>query len=295
MIVSRGVLYMVVSALGFSTMSLLVKLASARLPTGEIVLARAVITLALSYAMVRRAGLDPWGSQRGRLVLRGVLGFCGLSSYYLALALLPLADATTLHHTTPLLTTLLAWRVLGEPIGRATAVALVCGFAGVWLIAHPSGAGLAPAGVAIVLGSAMCSATAYVTVRTLVRTEHPLVVVFYFPLVATPLAIPWAAASWVTPQPLDLVLLAGIGISTQVGQVFLTKGLAVERAGRASSVGYLQIVFAMAWQLVIFGVAPTEMTLIGAALIIVGTLVVAAAAASGAPRTPAPTRSPPPG
>ncbi|MGN6106772.1 MAG: DMT family transporter [Kofleriaceae bacterium] len=292
MIVSRGVLYMIVSALGFSTMSLLVKLASARLPTGEIVLARAAITLALSYAMVRRAGIDPWGAQRGRLVMRGVLGFGGLSGYYLALALLPLADATTLHHTTPLLTTLLAWRVLGEPIGRATAGALVGGLAGVWLIAHPSGAGLAPAGVAVALGSAMCSATAYVTVRTLVRTEHPLVIVFYFPLVATPLAIPWAAASWVTPQPLDLVLLVGIGISTQVGQVFLTKGLAVERAGRASSVGYLQIVFAMAWQLVIFGLAPTESTLIGAALIIAGTLVVAAA--SDAPRTPAPTRSPPP-
>ena len=71
---SRGVLYMAASALGFSAMSLLVKVTSARLPTGEIVLARAVITLALSYVMVARARLPPpapWGTRRAGLVLRG--------------------------------------------------------------------------------------------------------------------------------------------------------------------------------------------------------------------------------
>ena len=102
----------------------------------------------------------------------------------------------------------------------------------------------------------MCSSIAYVTVRQLARTEHPLVIVFYFPLVATPLAIPWAAAEWVTPSAAEVLLLVAIGVTTQVGQVFLTMGLAVERAGRATSVGYLQIVFAMGWQLVVFGDAP---------------------------------------
>src|SRR5262249_8646294 len=101
---SRGVLYMAASALGFSAMSLLVKLASFRLPTGEIVLARAAITLGLSYLMVRRAGLHTWGNEHRRLVFRGFLGFGGLSFYYAALARLQLADATILQNTVPLLT-----------------------------------------------------------------------------------------------------------------------------------------------------------------------------------------------
>ena len=272
---SRGLVYMAASALGFSAMSVLVKVASPRLPTGEIVLARAIVTLAISYAMVRRAGLSPWGTRKAGLVLRGVLGFGGLAGYYAALAALPLADATTMQNTVPLMTALLAWWVLDERVGRGTAIALALGIAGVLVIARPGGDGLDPVGVAAALGGAVCSAIAYVTVRQLSRTEHPLVIVFYFPLVATPLAIPWAAWHFTMPQPIDWLLLVAIGACTQVGQVFLTMGLSLERAGRATSVGYIQICFAMLWELTVFGKVPSVTTLVGAALIVVGTLVTA--------------------
>jgi drug/metabolite transporter (DMT)-like permease len=283
----RGVLYMVGSAAGFSVMSVLVQVASVRrgLPTGEIVLARGVATLAISLVMVWRAGVAASGHQRGKLALRGVLGFGGLAGYYLALAHLPLADASTLQNVVPLLTAVLAWRWLGEPIAPSTRIALGCGFVGVMLVAHPAvGAPLDPIGVVAALAGAACSATAYVTVRQLSRTEHPLVIVTYFPLVAVPLAIPWAAMDWVTPAPADWLLLAAIGAATQVGQVFLTLGLAAEQAGRATTVGYVQICFAMVWQLVVFGTTPTATTLAGAALIVAGTLVVSGVPARGAAR-----------
>jgi drug/metabolite transporter (DMT)-like permease len=283
---SRALMYMAGSALGFSAMSVLVKLASPRLPTGEIVLARALVTLILSYVMVRRADVSPWGTQRGRLVFRGMLGFSALSCYYVSLAALPLADATVLQNTTPLVTALLAWWLLGERVGWAAAFAIACGIGGVLLVVHPGfAAGAAPAGVAIALAGATLSATAYVTVRQLVRTEHPLVIVFYFPLIATPLALPWAAAQAVWPSPLDWLLLAGIGVATQLGQVLLTMALAIEHAGRATALGYLQVCFAMVWQLVVFGQAPAAGTIAGAALIIAGTVAVARSAAPP-PRTP---------
>jgi len=273
---SRGVVYMALSALGFSLMALLVKLAGRHLPTGELVLARAAITLVISYAMVRRASLSPWGKRRAGLFGRGLLGFAGLGTYYLALAHLSLADATTLQNTQPLITALLAWWLLDERVGWGAAFAIACGIGGVLLVVHPGfGANASTFGIAVALASAVISAIAYVTVRQLATTEDPLVIVFYFPLVATPLAIPWAIADFVWPSPLDWLLLVGLGISTQIGQVFLTKALAIERAGRATSVGYLQICFAVIWQLVIFGETPAIGTLAGAALIIGGTAVVA--------------------
>ena len=275
MLSSRGVLYMAASAMGFSAMSVLVKIASPRMPTGQLVLARAVVTLILSYAMVKRAQLSPWGTQKRGLVLRGVLGFAGLTFYYAALAHLPLADATTIQNTTPLVTALLAWWILREPVGWSTAFAIACGIGGVLLIVHPRGAGTDPVGFLFAIGAAAASSVAYVTVRQLARTEHPLVIVFYFPLVATPLAIPWAVADWVTPQPIDWLLLVAIGVATQVGQVFLTLGLSVERAGKATSVGYLQVVFAMLWQLFLFDDPPPLASVAGAALIVSGTYAVA--------------------
>lgn len=276
---SRAVGYMALSALGFSAMSVLVKLAAREMPTGEIVLARAIITLGLSFWLVRRAGLSPWGTQRGKLIVRGFLGFSGLAFYYLSLARLPLAEATTLQNTVPVLTALLAWWMLGEQVGWSAAFALACGLGGVALVARPSGAGDA-AGIACALAAAASSSFAYVTVRQLSRTEHPLVIVLYFPLVATPLAIPWAAADCVWPTAHGWLLLLGIGVATQVGQVFLTKGLAVERAGRATSIGYLQICFAIVWQLLVFGDAPSVWTLAGASLIIAGTLAVTRSSAA---------------
>ena len=281
----RAVLYMAASALGFSAMALLVKLASERLPTGEIVLARAVVTLVVSYAMVVRARLHPWGTNRRGLVVRGLVGFAGLSLYYLSLAHLPLADATTIQQTVPLITSVIAWFVLREPIGSSTALALACGIGGVALVVHPSGTGLDPFGVAVGLGAAVASSIAYVTVRQLARTEHPYVIVFYFPLIATPLIVPWAAATWVTPTPTEWLLLLMIGLTTQLGQVFMTKALAIESASRVTSMGYMQIAFAIMWQWTLFGDAPSEWMLSGAALIVLGTLAVSRAAAGS------PTRS----
>lgn len=291
---SRGVLYMVCAAAAFSTMALLVKLASARIPTGEIVLVRCLVTLAISYALVRRAGVSPWGRERGRLVLRGLLGFGALSLYYVALAVLPLADAMTIHHTTPLLTAVLAWWLLGDAIGKATLFAIACGIGGVLLIVHPSGTGLDATGVAVAVASALCAAASYVTVSQLARTEHSLVIVFYFPLVAAPLALPWALANWVTPTPVELLLLLGIGLATQVGQVFLTMALAIERAGRATSVGYLQVAFAIVLQLVVFGALPSLATIGGALLIVLGTVVVASAGRHAAAVRAIPAGTPPP-
>jgi len=266
---------MVASAFGFSIMSMLVKVASARLPTGEIVFARAVVTLGLSYVMVRRLGLSPWGNERLRLAFRGLLGFGGLSGLYLALARLPLADATTIQNSTPLITAMLAWWLLDERVGWSTGIAIASGIAGVALIVHPSGAGLDPIGVIAALCGVVCSSVAYVTVRKLARTEHPLVIVFYFPVVATPLSLPWLLGSFVMPRPIDCLLLVAIGVATQIGQVCMTFGLAIERAGRATTIGYLQVAFAMVWQIIVFGALPGPWTIAGASLILGGTLVVA--------------------
>lgn len=270
-----GLPYMAASALAFSVMSALVKVAERGLPTAEIVAVRAAITLVLSYALVRRAQLSPWGNRRRALVLRGSFGFLALGCYYWTLGRLPLAEATTVHHTQPIWTAILAWLVLREPLGRGTAAALALGLAGVVLVARPDAGGVAMdgAGLAVAVAGALCSAAAYVTVRRLSTTEHPLVIVFYFPLVALPAALLWAAPHWVAPSAHEWLVLLGVGATTQIGQVCLTYGLTREPAARAMAVGYLQVVFAVLWGVVAFAEVPPWTTAAGAALIIGGTAV----------------------
>ena len=80
---------MVASALSFSLMGVCVKQVGGRIPAAEVVLARAIVSVALSWWLLRRAGVPPWGQRRGLLVWRGVIGTAALRCVYAALAALP--------------------------------------------------------------------------------------------------------------------------------------------------------------------------------------------------------------
>ncbi len=268
---------MALGAFWFSVMSLLVKLAGQRLPSIEIVLVRAALTLVLSIAMLRRARIPVWGTQKRLLALRGLLGFVALTAFYFSVIHLPLAEATVIQYTNPVFAAILAAWLLRERFGALEASCIGLGLLGVVLVAQPAtlfggSASLEPRYVAIALLGAIFSAAAYVSVRRLGRTEHPLVVVFYFPLVTVPLALPFAVAGWIWPTGVEWLLLLGIGVSTQMGQVWITRGLQLEAAGRATAVGYLQIVFAVVFGAVVFREIPGPGAVMGTVLVVGSTL-----------------------
>jgi drug/metabolite transporter (DMT)-like permease len=277
-----GIRYMIAGAFFFSLMSLGVKAAGQRIPSQEIVLVRGISNVLITYAMMRRAAIPIWGNRPVVLLLRGLLGFAALSCFYYALVHLPLADATVLQYTNPVWTALLAGWLLGERLRPRETVLVLASLLGVVLIARPSLLfGGAPRldllAVAIALAGAMFSASAYVTVRKLGRTENPLVIVFYFTLVTVPASIPGVMLAAVWPTPFEWGVLLAIGLTAQAGQVYLTRGLQLEPAGRATAVGYLQIVFAAAWGAAFFLEMPDAWTLAGAAVILASTLLLVSA------------------
>lgn len=273
----RGVGFMIGSAFAFSLMSLQVKLLD-RIPVSEKVLVRALVTLAITGVALGRRRIRPWGIRPRRLILRGLLGFAGLCCFFAAIGELELTDATVLHYLNPILTALFAAIWLGEGLAKRHVIALATGFAGVVLVVRPAswfgvGEALSPTGVLFGLLGAAFAAGAYTTIRGL-REEEPLVVVFYFPLVTVPLILPWVAVDFVAPTWTEAWLLLGVGVTTQVAQVFLTKGLQLWPAGPAMSLAYTQILFAAIWQAIFFGVMPNALGLLGGLLIFLGTLVV---------------------
>lgn len=275
------------SAFYFSLMSLLVKWAGQRLPAHEIVFVRAFISLVLSYGLLRRAGISPWGRQKKWLLVRGLFGFAGLSCFFYALTALPLAEVTVLQYLHPIFTTLLAAVFLRERVGWALLISIPLSLAGVILVTQPAwlfagGDSLPWFPTSVALVGAFMSAAAYTTVRSLSKTEHSLVIVFYFPLIAMPASIPTLALDFVLPRGWDWLILLGIGITTQLGQVMLTRGLRSEAAGRATALGYTQVVFAATWGWLFFGERPDVWAVLGAGLVLSGTLVIAFTGAKSA-------------
>lgn len=265
---------MVLSTLFFSTMSVFAKVAGQRLPLGEVVLARVLVALVLCWWALRGLGISPWGKNRPLLIARGLFGFGALCCYFYGLAHLPLADATVIQFTNPMFTALLAALVLREGLSVGDVVATLVAIAGVVLIAQPSflfaqGASLDPFAVSVAFVGAVLSACAYVVIRRLAETEHHLVVVMYFPLVAGPASIPLlAAGDLVMPAGVEWLLLLGVGVMAQLGQVQMTKGYKLESARYASAITYLQIVWAYCWGMFLFSEIPNRLSLLGAALVV---------------------------
>ena len=269
---------MVASALSFSLMGVCVKQVGGRIPAAEVVFARAIVSVALSWWLLHRAGIPAWGKRRWLLIWRGAIGTAALVCVYAALAALPLAAATVLQYLYPPFTALLAWLMLGEPIGKRVLAAMALGWLGVLLVAQPAGllqggATLALVPVLIAVAGALFTAFADVSVRSLGTSEHPLVIVFYFPLVALPLSLPLVALNPVLPTPAELLWLVGVGVFTQLGQVYLTRSLTALPAARATAISYVQVLFAGGWGWLLFGESIDSWTIAGAGLVLAATLV----------------------
>ncbi len=240
-----GAAWMALSALAFSVMTLLARTLAGRLPGEQIILARTVITLVVTLAMLRAARVTPvLGRHHRLLLLRGAAGFVALDFLFYAVARLPLAEATVLQYLNPVLVTLLAAVFLGERITRGAVAALSTCVAGVLLVARPAvlfggaASALDPLAVAAAVAGAAMSSVAYLSIRAIGRREHPLVVVLYLPLVSLPTSLAFTLGSYVAPTAMEWATLAGIGIATQVGQVALTNGVAT-RGGRTRDDGRL--------------------------------------------------------
>ena len=274
----RSVVALLAGALGFSLMTVCVKQLHGRLPVAEVVLGRALVSVVLSGWLVHRAGLDPLGQRRGLLALRGAVGTAALFCVYLGVMRLPLAEATVLQYLYPTVTALLAWAWLGERPGGRIALAMALGWLGVLVMVHPlgsggSGASLPLEGVGWAVAGALLTAVAYVSVRELGRSEHPQVIVLWFPLISIPLSLPLVALEPTLPTLPELGWLLGVGLFTQLGQIGLTHGLVHLSAARACTISYAQVAFATLWGGLVFGERVGAPTLAGAGLILASIVV----------------------
>ena len=274
-----GIYYMLISALGFSLMAACVKLVSQHgIPVLEIVAARALVSLILSYLDVKRKRLSIWGHNRPLLIARGTVGALALMCIYFAVTTLPLAEATVLQYLHPVFTALLAIIFLKERIQLSTIICIALSLAGLLIMVKPAflfgqTTALPWLSVTAALAGAFGSGIAYVIVKKLSSTEDSSVIVFYFPLIALPVSILLPGDSFVVPNDEALVLLLLVGIFTQTGQIGLTKSMQTLTASKATTYSYVQVLFSILLGWMIFNDIPALWTWIGGGLIMAGALI----------------------
>lgn len=274
-----GPRYMLISALSFALMAALVKEAGQLgIPLLQIIFIRAVISVVLSLADIRRARVHPLGHRRALLLGRGVSGFLALTGVFYALIHLSMAQATVLQYLHPVFTAVLAFLFLAERPTTATLACIALSLLGLMCIVSPYWSAPVDADipfwpVVAGLGGALGSGIAYTLVRKLVATEHPSVIVLYFPLVCLPGTLLLGGADFIWPTAAGWWVLLGVGCFTQFGQLALTKAMQLDAASRVTSLSYVQIIFAAVLGWLAFGEIPSQPTLWGGGLILLGAVV----------------------
>jgi drug/metabolite transporter (DMT)-like permease len=123
------------------------------------------------------------------------------------------------------------------------------------------------------IASAIFSGLAYNCIRKLKDTDNPVVVVFYFPLIATPAMLVFSYFNFIMPEGLDWLLLLLMGVLTQIAQIYMTKAYQHSQMDKTAPLKYLGIVFAIAFDVLIFGVIYTPLAYLGICLVIMGVVL----------------------
>lgn len=268
-----GLALMVVSAAMFALMAAVAKKLLPDAPMQAVVLSRGVLMTAVFVTLARQQDVPILGRRVGPLLLRGILGYAALSCYFWSVQNLPLGDAVLLQYSHPVFVAATAPFVLGEPTGRWHWPLVLAALAGVGLIVGATGS-LRPAAI-VGLSGAVCSGLAYLSVRSLSRTEHPLTILVWFPLASIPLSLVATIAEGERAIPTTFREVAGhllVFATALVGQVMLTRGLSLAGAARATAVTMTGPVFGLILGWLMFGSLPTAASVAGTAVVILAVI-----------------------
>jgi len=288
---------MLLASLFFATMGVCIKFASEHFNSFEIVCYRGMVGVVFLIGMTRVRGV----SLRTRVpmmhVWRSVVGVTALTSWFYAIAALPLATAVTLNYMSSVW---IAAFLLGGALlvqGRNAPIkqqgplflAVLAGFGGVAMMLRPTLNEDQFVGAFVGLLSGIFSAFAYLQVAALSRAGEPESrTVFYFSIgavLAGALGMVFVGASaWHWPSALWLL---PIGLLAVLGQLCMTRAYASGATLVVANLQYSGIVFAGIYSLTIFGDQLPLIGWLGMGLIIVSGITATVLRARAVPHAPA--------
>ena len=277
----KGMIFMLLAALGFSLMGGAAKMLKDAFNAGQLVFFRNAVGLIflLPGFLIR-----PWqnkGGKIGGLVFRGIMGTTALYTLLFCILHMPLGTAMTYNISSTIWIALLSFLLFGEYNGVKVLFAILVGFGGMLLIYKPI-MHLPPGYHFAGLLSGLTSACAYLTVGRLAGYYDPRVIVLsfllsgvLFPLVSMALHyygnIPEDGLfiiSWGWPNLTEWFYILLMGLAALFGQYFVTRAYGSDRAGIVSAFSYASIIFSLCIGLLLGDPFPDLFSIAGIACIV---------------------------
>jgi len=293
-----GLILLGVAAISVNDM--LIKRLSGGYPLHQIVFTRSAIGIVLGLLLVKLEGGFHLLKTRqpGLHLLRGLLIVISNMSFFLALSVLPLAEATALFFAAPLFITLLSIPVLGEKVGPLRLGAVIVGFIGVVVMMRPWASTATLEVSRWVLLLPVLAALTYALNQLMTRKlgvnskASALMVYIQAAFVAVSLgffliagdgrfvdegsnpSLQFLLRAWVWPAEEDYLTFLGIGLNIALIGYCLSQAYRLGDAATVAPFEYIGLPLAVFWGFVIFGDLPVREVWVGIALILASGLFV---------------------
>jgi len=275
--VLRGILLMCAGVSLFPFMNAGVKLLDANYPVAQIVWARFTghLIFMLAVFMPRHGWALLWPKRPAVQLARSALMLVSNMVFVMAIARVPLATASAIGFTSPLIVTALSVPLLHESVGWRRWSAVVVGFAGALMVIRP-GNGLADLAVLLLLLSALAYALYLIATRWVARYDDAATGIIFAALVgslAMSFVLPFV---FVPPRTLtDGVLFACLGLFGGFGHYLIIRAFQLGPAAVMAPLGYVELVGTATLGYLIFDNFPDLWTWAGAVVIIASGLYIA--------------------
>jgi len=266
---------MAIAMAGFTMNDSITKAVSSEMNFGQVMLVRGLFAIVLIGLLAfHQRALRPLRTLLVRPVALRVIGeVVGTVSFLAAIVHLPLANTTAIFQALPLVITLGAALLFGEPVGWRRWLAITAGFIGVLVIVRPGAEGFSQFSLLALVSVVFCAARDLATRQIPAQIPSLFITLLTTAVVtATGAAILFPLGGWTPPSGRALALLALAAVLLLIGYQCVIMAL---RTGDISAVApfrYSALLWAMLLGDLVFGDRPDAMMLTGASIIVLSGL-----------------------
>ena len=266
---------MVASVICFSVMDICVKWLD-YYPVGQVLFLRFFIGFIPIFFIIPKNKLFTFykTSRPGLHAFRAITGALAIIALFIESRELPLADVVSLTFGGPIFVTVASIFFLSEKVGIKRWSAVFLGFIGMLLIVQPAFVDLNFYYFTPIIFCIFFACVA-ISVRSLSKTEANYTIAFYFTFLCTLLGLGSIFfVDWKMPNFNDLIIFIIMGLCGSIANLLLTQSYRLAEASLVTPIKYLSLVFAIIFGFLIWSEVPKILTLLGALLVIVSSLII---------------------
>ena len=267
---NKAIPYILLATLAFAVMNALAKELSTFHPL-QVVFFRAIgsFVFILPFMLWNRISLV--GNNPGRLMLRAVIGFISLATFFIAIQRIPLGSAISIRYLGPIFGAALAYYFLKERIRPIQWLSFAIAFSGV-VVLKGFDLRIDATSLALVVTSAVLVGGVFVLLRFLSQREHYMTIINYF-MVVSILGSLFFVGEWRWPVSVEWWSVIGIGTTGLIGQIFMTRAFGLAETSLLAPFKYMELVYALIIGYFIFGETYSWVPFTGILLILGGMLL----------------------